>query len=551
MEFSLFGIGILSWMTFLPILGMVVVLLLPKEQRDAIRWTSLAVTVIQVVLAVVIFSRFDRGLAGVTSQAGMQFVEKAPWIDIKSVAWFGRIHIEYLVGIDGISVVMVLLTALVSCIATISSWPIEKSIKGYYALLLLLNTGMMGVFVSLDFFLFYVFWEVMLLPMYFLIGVWGGPRREYAAIKFFLYTLFGSVLMLLAMLALYFSVNVYIDPAGTIYSVTEAAKVGFRGLERIYTFNMTAMMDPANFTPGSLLAGFHTTWRYLAYGALFIGFAIKVPLFPFHTWLPDAHVEAPTPISVILAGVLLKMGTYGMLRISFPIFPDAMRHFSWELALLGVISMVYGALVAMAQTDFKKLIAYSSVSHMGIVVLGMASMNTQGMTGAVFQMFNHGTITAMLFLIVGVIYDRAHTRGINEFGGLMNQMPRYAAAMTVAFFAALGLPGLSGFISETFSLLGAFQTFQTLTIIGAVTIVLTAGYMLWVLQRVFLGTLPEKWKNLTDMNGRETLMLASLGVVVIFCGIYPAPVLNLMNSSLNYLSDIVQNSAGTVMVGMK
>ncbi len=228
MEFSLFGIGILSWMTFLPILGMVVVLLLPKEQRDAIRWTSLAVTVVQVVLAVLIFTRFDRGLAGVTSQAGMQFVEKANWIDIKSVAWFGRIHIEYLVGIDGISVVMVLLTALVSCIATISSWPIEKSIKGYFALLLLLNTGMMGVFVSLDFFLFYVFWEVMLLPMYFLIGVWGGPRREYAAIKFFLYTLFGSVLMLLAMLALYFSVNVYIDPAGTTYSVTEASKAGLQ-----------------------------------------------------------------------------------------------------------------------------------------------------------------------------------------------------------------------------------------------------------------------------------------------------------------------------------
>jgi NADH-quinone oxidoreductase subunit M len=551
MEFSLFGIGILSWMTFLPVLGMAVVLLLPKEQRDAIRWTTLAVTLIQVVLAVVIFARFDRNLAGVASQASMQFVEKANWIDIKSVAWFGRIHIEYLVGIDGISVVMVLLTALISCIATISSWKIEKSIKGYFALFLLLDTGMMGVFVALDFFLFYVFWEVMLLPMYFLIGVWGGPRREYAAIKFFLYTLFGSVLMLLAMLALYFSVNVYIDPAGTIYSVSEAAKMGFKGLEKIYTFNIPAMMDPGNFATGSLLAGFDTTWRYIAYVALFIGFAIKVPLFPFHTWLPDAHVEAPTPISVILAGVLLKMGTYGMLRISFPVFPDAMRHFSWELALLGVISMVYGALVAMAQTDFKKLIAYSSVSHMGIVVLGMASMNTQGMTGAVFQMFNHGTITAMLFLVVGVIYDRAHTRGVNEFGGLMNQMPRYAGAMTVAFFAALGLPGLSGFISEMFSLLGAFQTFQTLTIISAVTIVLTAGYMLWVLQRVFLGTLPEKWKGLPDMNGRETLMLASLGVVVIFCGIYPAPVLNLMNSSLNYLSDIVQHSAGTVMIGMK
>jgi NADH-quinone oxidoreductase subunit M len=242
------------------------------------------------------------------------------------------------------------------------------------------------------------------------------------------------------------------------------------------------------------------------------------------------------------------MGAYGMLRISFPIFPDAMKHFSWELALLGVISMVYGALVAMAQTDFKKLIAYSSVSHMGIVVLGMSSMNTQGMTGAVMQMFNHGTITAMLFLIVGVVYDRAHTRGLNEFGGLMNQMPRYAAAMTVAFFAALGLPGLSGFISEILSLLGAFRTFPTLTVIGAVTIVLTAGYMLWVLQRVFLGALPEKWKGLTDMNGRETFMLATLGVIVIFLGIYPSPMIELLNSSLSHLADFL--GAGSSVAGL-
>ena len=439
---------------------------------------------------------------------------------------------------------MVLLTALISFIAVISSWNIEKSIKGYFALLLLLDTGMMGVFVSLDFFLFYVFWEVMLLPMYFLIGVWGGPRREYAAIKFFLYTLFGSVLLLLAMIALYFSVTVYIDPSGATYSVAEALKRGTDGLEKIYTFNMLAMMDPGNYAPGSLLAGFHTTWRYWAYIALFIGFAIKVPIFPFHTWLPDAHVEAPTAISVILAGVLLKMGTYGMLRISFPMFPDAMTHYSWELALLGVISMVYGALVAMAQTDFKKLIAYSSISHMGVVILGMASMNTQGMTGAVFQMFNHGTITAMLFLIVGVIYDRAHTRGLDEFGGLMNQMPRYAGVMTIAFFAALGLPGLSGFISEALSLLGAFRTFQTLTIISAVTIVLTAGYMLWVLQRVFLGTIPEKWKNLTDMDGRETFMLATLAVIVIFLGLYPSPVLDLMNSSMNHLADLLRAPGG-------
>ena len=549
MTSSFLGIGILSWLTFLPVLGMVIVLALPKNRPDIIRWTSLTVTFLQVVMAILVFTRFDRALAGINDQGTMQFLEKAQWIDVKGVSWFGRVHIEYLLGIDGISVVMVLLTAIVSFIATLSSWNIEKSVKGYFALFLLLDTGMMGVFVALDFFLFYVFWEIMLLPMYFLIGIWGGPRREYAAIKFFLYTLLGSVLMLLAMIALYFSTIVYIDPAGTLYSVSQVTAQNLQGLEKVHTFNLLQMMDPGNFVAGSLLAGVHTWWRYAAYIALFIGFAIKVPLFPFHTWLPDAHVEAPTPISVILAGVLLKMGTYGMLRVSFPIFPDAMRHFAWELALLGVISMIYGALVAMAQTDFKKLIAYSSISHMGIVVLGMASMNTQGMTGAVFQMFNHGTITAMLFLIVGVLYDRTHTRGLDDFGGLMNKMPRYAGAMTVAFFAALGLPGLSGFVSEILALLGAFQTFQTLTIISAVTIVLTAGYMLWVLQRVFLGTLPEKWKNLTDMNGRETLMLASLGAIVVFLGIYPAPVLDLMNSSLNALAEILKTS-GTAMIGM-
>jgi NADH-quinone oxidoreductase subunit M len=544
MEFTIFGIGILTWITFLPVVGMVAVLLLPKGSKDAIRWTALGFTILQVILAVIIFARFDR------AAAGMQFVEKGSWIDVKSVSWFGRVHIEYFLGIDGLSVVMVLLTALISCIAAISSWTIDRSLKGYFALFLLLDTGMMGVFVALDFFLFYVFWEVMLLPMYFLIGVWGGPRKEYAAIKFFLYTLLGSVLMLLAMLALYFSTNVYIDPAGTIVSVTDAMKNGAAGLEKIHTFNLVAMTDAGNFIPGSLLGGWGTTWRYVAYVALFIGFAIKIPSFPFHTWLPDAHVEAPTPISVILAGVLLKMGAYGLLRISFPIFPDAMRHFSWELALLGVISMVYGALVAMAQTDFKKLIAYSSISHMGIVTLGMASMNTQGLTGAVFQMFNHGTITAMLFLIVGVIYDRAHTRGLNEFGGLMNKMPRYGAVMTIAFFAALGLPGLSGFISEIFSLLGAFRTFQTLTIIGASTIVLTAGYMLWVLQRVFLGPLPEKWNGLTDMNGRETLMLVTLAVIVIFLGIYPSPVLDLMSTSLNSLAGVLQNTGMPGIMGV-
>lgn len=289
MEIKYINIGILTWITFLPIIGMLVLMFLPKEKKGLVRWFALVATLLQVMLAVIIYIFFDREAAGVNNVATMQFVERFTWIDIKSVDWFGRIRIEYFLGIDGISVPMVLLTALISCIAVVSSWNIEKSVKGYFALLLLLDAGMMGVFVSLDFFLFYFFWEIMLLPMYFLIGIWGGPRREYAAIKFFIYTLFGSVLMLLVVIALYFSVSVP-DP------VTN---------ELVHTFDMLAMMNPANFEANSLLVGFNTSWRYIAYVGLFIGFAIKVPIFPFHTWLPDAHVEAPTAISVILAGVLL------------------------------------------------------------------------------------------------------------------------------------------------------------------------------------------------------------------------------------------------------
>lgn len=532
---QLLGIGILSWITFLPVVGMIIVMLLPKENKGVIRWTSAAFTVMQLILAVIIYMNFNRSMSGVNTEAGFQFNEKATWIDIKSVAWFGRIHIDYFMGIDGLSVLMVILTALISFTAVFASWGIEKSLKGYFALLLLLDTGMMGVFTSLDFFLFYIFWELMLLPMYFLIGVWGGPRREYAAIKFFLYTLLGSVLILLAILALYFSVSV-IDPATG---------------EKVHTFNMLAMMNPANYDPGSILAGLHTYWRYVAFIGLFIGFAIKVPIFPFHTWLPDAHVEAPTAISVILAGVLLKMGTYGIMRISLPMFPDAAVYFQIPIAILGFINIVYGALVAMAQDDFKKLIAYSSISHMGIVVLGIAALNTQGMTGAIMQMFNHGTITAMLFLIVGVIYDRAHTRGLNEFGGLMNQMPKYSAIMSVAFFAALGLPGLSGFVSEAFSFLGAFQStvIRNITIASTLGIVLTAAYMLWTLQRLFLGALPDKWKSLPDINGRELFTLVPLAVIVIFLGIYPAPMINLMTSAVNTLVDVLNKGGGMALMG--
>jgi len=431
---------ILSFLTFLPILGMIVVLFLPKKQELSIKVTTLVITGLQLLLSIILILNFNYSAGGINDASSFQFIEKFRWIDISGLAWIGKIKIDYFLGVDGLSTPMVLLTAIVTFIATISSWNIDKSIKGYFIMFLLLDTGMMGVFVSLDFFLFYIFWELMLLPMYFLIGIWGGPRREYAAIKFFLYTLLGSIFILLVMIGLYFS---------SMETLADGT--------RVFTFNLLSLMDPGNYTQFGILSPLNPhNLRLVAYIALFIGFAIKIPMFPFHTWLPDAHVEAPTAISVILAGVLLKMGTYGILRVSYPIFPEITRDLAWYIALFGMINIIYGALCAMAQKDFKKLIAYSSVSHMGFVMLGMAALNTMGISGAILQMFNHGTITAMLFLIVGVIYDRAHIRDLDSFGGLGKQMPVYTGFVTIAFFAAIGLPGLSGFISEALVFLGGF-----------------------------------------------------------------------------------------------
>jgi NADH-quinone oxidoreductase subunit M len=446
-------------------------------------------------------------MAGVNTESQFQFAEHAQWIK--------AYNIDYFIGVDGLSFPMVWLTTLLSFLCIFASWNIDKAHKGYFSLFLLLETGMVGVFVALDFFLFYIFWEVMLLPMYFLIGIWGGPRREYAAIKFFLYTLFGSVLMLIAMLALYFNVT---DP------VTGQ-----------HTFNLLHMMNQPQHS--DWLHGFDV--RLLLYIALFIGFAIKVPVFPFHTWLPDAHVEAPTAISVILAGILLKMGTYGIFRISYPIFPDIARYTATALAALGVINILYGAFVAMAQKDFKKLVAYSSISHMGFCLLGMASFTDAGMFGAYFQMFSHGIITAMMFLVVGVVYDRAHHRDIEGFGGLGLKMPIYTGVASLAFFAAMGLPGMTGFIAEAMVFLGAFNAFRVFTIMGAFGIVITAGYVLWTVQRVFLGKLNPKYETISEINGRELFTLIPLGALTIFFGVYPMPVLNLMRTSLNYLITLI------------
>ena len=530
------GFPILSLITFLPIIGMIVILFMKKEQPNAVKYLTIGITALQVVLAIILLVNYNYSAAGVYEEKSFQFIEKFRWINITGISWLGTVKVDYFLGVDGLSMPMVLLTALISFIAAISSWTINKSVKGYFALYLLLDAGMMGVFVSLDFFLFYIFWELMLLPMYFLIGIWGGPRKEYAAIKFFIYTLFGSVFILLVMIGLYFS-------------ATELLTDGTKA----HTFSLIALMNPANYSATGILSALNPdNLRLIAYIALFAGFAIKIPMFPFHTWLPDAHVEAPTPISVILAGVLLKMGTYGILRVSYPIFPDITRELMWWIGLFGMINIVYGALVAMAQKDFKKLIAYSSVSHMGYVLLGMASLTTVGVNGAIFQMFNHGTITAMLFLIVGVIYDRAHTRGLNDFGGLALKMPVYTGFVTVAFFAAIGLPSMSGFVSEALVFVGAFgvDSIRVIKMISTLGILLGAGYMLWTLQRVYLGPLNEKWASLTDLDKREYLMFIPLTVVVIFFGIYPSAMLDIMNSSVNSLVKFVTTVSSTTIGGL-
>ena len=493
---------ILSWLIFIPIIGMGVVLALPAQKHNWIRWTSVVATVVQLILAILLLIKFDR------SGDSFQFLEKYEWIS--------AFNISYFVGVDGLSMPMVILTPLLMFLSIFASWSIKKKVKGYFAMFLLLDAGMMGVFVSLDFFLFYIFWEVMLLPMYFLIGIWGGPKREYAAIKFFLYTLAGSVVMLLAMIALYF-------------------KTG--------TFSFLEMQTSvANFTRG---------FQIIIFLALFFGFAIKVPIFPFHTWLPLAHVEAPTAISVILAGVLLKMGTYGILRISYPIVPEGTTWFAPVLAILGLINVIYGAMCALAQTDLKKLVAYSSINHMGYVLLGMAAVvglqqsspesAQAGMNGALFQMFNHGTITAMLFMLVGIIYERAHHRDIDGFGGLANKMPIYAGIVAVAFFAGLGLPGFSGFISEAMCFIGAFPLYTGIAIAATLGILFNAGYFLWAYQRIFLGKFNEKYSEIQEITKFEIAYLVPLVVITIFLGIYPQPMLDLMKNTIDSIIEIVNN----------
>ncbi|MEM8679793.1 MAG: NADH-quinone oxidoreductase subunit M, partial [Planctomycetota bacterium] len=477
--------------------------------------------------------------------------------------------IDYFLGLDGISFPLVVLTAAVSCLAMLASWSITKFVKGYCILFLLLETGMLGVFMALDFFLFYVFWEVMLLPMYFLIGIWGGPRKEYAAIKFFLYTLLGSVLMLIAILMLYFNSDLRtLDTQQLARANVQGVSVGLEtgaSVEQIaaalqnqdsavHTFNMLALAEMGQNT-GLFSQPMWLGWtlQHWAFVLLFIGFVIKVPSVPVHTWLPDAHVEAPTPISMILAGVLLKMGGYGIIRICYPICPQAGFDFAYVVCLIGVISMVYGALAALAQTDFKRLVAYSSVSHMGYVVLGLGVwtlaadgrlMQTlpgwsdywnMGIKGAMFQMIGHGVSSAGMFFMVGVVYDRVHHRNLNEFGGLYGRMPVYTALAMGIFFAGLGLPGLCGFIGEVLVVLSVWNFSIVLAVISAFVVILTAGYILWAIQRVYLGA---EYKGphgeaLTPITARELLVAVPLLVLAIVFGVFPATVFRYMDTTID------------------
>lgn len=498
--------SVLAWIAFIPLIGMAAVLCVPRTNMSAIKGITYVATFIPLVLATMVYFGFNKDLEG------YQYVQEVPWITV------GTFEVFWRVGVDGLSLPLVWLTTILLLIAVPASESVPRLSKGYYALLLMLEVGILGVFISLDYFLFYVFWEVMLLPMYFLIGIWGGPKREYAAIKFFLYTLAGSVLMLVVLVAMYLDKGTFSIPA--MMAIGNGAEGGWSGPE--------------------LLGMQFTTWSFWF---LFVAFAIKIPAFPFHTWLPDAHVQAPTPISVILAGILLKLGGYGLIRGCFPIVPDAFQDFAFALGVLGVISIVYGAYVALGQTDFKRMVAYSSVSHMGFVLLGMAALTNWGMNGAALQMFNHGTSSAACFLVVGVIYDRAHHRDLNAFGGVAQPMPRYWALATVAFFASLGLPGMAGFVSEAMTLVGAFQAedgrFKILVLISCLGVVLTAAYILWALQRVFLGPLNEKYKDYSDINAREVFSLAPLLFLCIFLGIFPMYLLDWMDLGVKELMSLL------------
>jgi NADH-quinone oxidoreductase subunit M len=484
---------LLSLTTFLPILGVLLLLFIPKDSKGVLRGVTVAVTVATFLVSLPI-------MLGFQTNAEFQFTENLPWIAA------GPFVMRYNVGIDGISLWLVMLTTFIMPIAVLSTFTaVEEKVKEYMILLLLLETGMLGAFISLDMFLFYIFWEVMLIPMYFMIGIWGGKNRIYAAVKFFIYTMVGSLLMLVALIFLYF----------------KGLEAGFTNFGLLQFFNLQLPLGTQ-------------IWLFLAFA---LAFAIKVPMFPLHTWLPDAHTEAPTAGSVILAAILLKMGTYGYVRFAIPLFPEAAHKFAPHIATLAVIGIIYAALVAMVQEDVKKLVAYSSVAHLGFVMLGVFAFNVEGISGGMLQMINHGISTGALFLIVGFIYERRHTRLITDFGGLSKQMPVFATIFMIVTFSSIGLPGTNGFVGEFLVLIGAFESeLRWWTIVASSGVILSAVYMLWMFQRVMFGELDNpKNQKLLDLNAREIGIMVPLIIMIFVMGIYPKPFIDRMEPAVKKL----------------
>ncbi|OIJ21775.1 NADH-quinone oxidoreductase subunit M [Anaerobacillus alkalidiazotrophicus] len=504
--------NILSVLVFLPLLGALIILTIPNEHKNVIRSVAGITAFVTLIISVIVWNGFNR------STSGMQFAENYTWIDL------GFVSFNYQLGVDGLSMPLLVLTTIVTFLGIIASVSIKERVKEYFVWMLILLTGMLGVFVALDMFLFFLFFELTLIPMFFIIGIWGGSQKEYAAFKFLLYTGLGSAVMLIAFFAMFYQ-----------GAVAEEATLNFLRLAEIYA-------NPANahIISDAFKAGLFIT--------LFVAFAVKLPIFPFHTWLPDAHVQAPTPASMILAGVLLKMGAYGLLRVGFGILPDQAAKFAFLIAILGVVNIIYGALLALVQKDLKKLVAYSSISHMGIVLLGAASFTTQGMQGAIFQLVSHGFIAALLFFMVGAIYERTHTRMIEDLGGLSKTIPILAGFLLAAAMASVGLPGMSGFVSELLAFMGIFgaspeiiPAAKTIAVVAALGIILTAAYLLWAMQRTTFGQLHQSNAHLEDARPIEYIPMICLLGLTILIGVYPAILSDVINITV---IDIVSKIGG-------